>query len=81
MNKIVLTVFILVFSTFYPVHAETLNGIATDKLWMTGTVLDSWSEADRKARYTIIQTKKKIWYCRREIWGNYAKNFCHTAMN
>ena len=79
MDKILTTAFVIAFTTCYPICAETLTGTATDKIWKTGTILDSWNKEDSIYRFSIIQTKNKIWYCRTDIGENKAINRCHTA--
>lgn len=81
MQKIIIFIQILFLSTCYPVHAETLIGTATDKIWKTGTILDSWSKEDSIFRFSIVETKNSIWYCRTDIGENNAVNRCHTAKN
>ena len=81
MVKILLGTFIIVVSNFNLAFAETLTGTDTDKIWRTGTILDSWSKEDSIYRFSIIKTKNRIWYCRTDIGEDKAINRCHSAKN
>ena len=74
MCKRLVTTFIIIFTNCYPINAETLTGTATDKIWKTGTILDSWNKEDSIHRFSIIQTKNKFWYCRTDIGENKSIN-------
>ena len=70
-------------TTCYPIYAEMLQGTATDKIWMEGTIIKSWACSEKGCDLnSIIKTKDKIWYCKTDIrFKDEAINVCSTAKN